>query len=373
VNLEVNVEKTKDQARFFIIEFETFNVQSCYLKVLIQFTNSGIYCQQAKVYIDPWKPVDKAIITHAHSDHARAGSKEYLAHDDSQFILRHRLGNISLQTIPYYQTIKINGVQISLHPAGHIIGSAQVRLEYLGEVWVISGDYKVKRDGYTIPFEPIKCQHFVTESTFGLPIYNFPDSDKVNQQMNKWVAQNALEGQSSVIIAYALGKAQRILNGLETDLPILLHTTVFNTNEALRLDNSRYIKFTPELKKEQINPGVVIATSMAMGTPWLRRFDPYKLAMCSGWMQLRGARRRRNADMGFIMSDHADWVGLNEAVLATGAENVYVTHGYKTNYAKWLRENYRLNAFEIETLFEGEGIESDSSENESEKKEISTL
>lgn len=340
--------------------------------MLIQFTNSGIYCQQADLYIDPWKPVNKAIITHAHSDHARSGSRRYLAHTDSEMILRYRLGQISLQTIGYNEPITINGVRITLHPAGHIIGSAQVRLEYMGEIWVISGDYKVKTDGYTIPFEPIKCQHFVTESTFGLPIYNFPDTVDLNAQMNRWVAMNATEGFNSVIIGYALGKAQRILKGLETDLPILLHTTVYNTNEALGFDNSRYIKFQPDLKREEFTPGVILATSMAMGTPWLRRFEPYKLAMCSGWMQLRGARRRRNADIGFVMSDHADWVGLNEAVLATGAENIYVTHGYKSNYSKWLRENYGLNAFEIETLFEGESIENDSSENGQEEKSITT-
>ncbi len=134
--------------------------------MLIQFTGNGIYCAQADVYVDPWTPVNRAIITHAHSDHARRGSRSYLAHHDSANILRYRLGEISLQTIGYNETINMNGVEISLHPAGHITGSAQVRLSYKNEVWVVSGDYKVKPDGYTIPFEPVKCQHFVTESTF---------------------------------------------------------------------------------------------------------------------------------------------------------------------------------------------------------------
>lgn len=337
--------------------------------MLLTFTHKGIYCAQADLYIDPWRPVDKAIITHAHSDHARTGSKHYLAHKDSEFILRYRLGPISLETLDYYQSISINGVNISLFPAGHIIGSAQVRLEYKGEIWVVSGDYKVKQDGYTVPFEPVKCQHFITESTFGLPIYNFPEKEIVNAQMNKWVAENAEQGLNSIIIGYALGKAQRILNGLDTDLPILLHSTVYNTNDALGLDNSRYQKFTQDFKKEDLNPGVIVATASAMGTPWLRRFEPYKLAMCSGWMQLRGARRRRNADMGFVMSDHCDWAGLNEAVLATGAENIYVTHGYRSIYAKWLREQYKLNAVELETQFEGESIENSSIETSKEESE----
>lgn len=340
--------------------------------MLLQFTNSGIYCKQADVYIDPWKPVNKAILTHAHSDHARVASKHYLSHKDSELILKYRLGNISLETVDYGKVVQMNGVNISFHPAGHIIGSAQIRLEYKGEIWVVSGDYKVKPDGYTVPFEPVKCQHFITESTFGLPVYNFPDFEDVNAQLNTWVNENAAQGSNSVIIGYALGKAQRILSALKTDQPILLHSTIYNTNEALGFDNSRYMKFTQEFKKEQVNPGIILATGSVLGSSWLRHFDPYKLAFCSGWMQLRGAKRRRNADKGFIMSDHADWNSLNEAVLATGAENVYVTHGYKSVYAKWLRENYKLNAVEVETLFEGESIENDSAENKEEVKEDST-
>lgn len=336
--------------------------------MLIQFTNKGIYCRQADVYIDPWAPVNKAIITHAHSDHARFGSKHYLAHKDSASILKYRLGDISLETRDYNEPFEMNGVKISLHPAGHVIGSAQVRLQYKNEVWVVSGDYKIKEDHYTIRFEPVKCTHFVTESTFGLPIYNFPAATSINEQMNRWLSANAELGFNSVIIGYALGKAQRILKALNTDLPVLLHSTIYNTNNALGFDNSRYIKFTQEFKKEQLNPGVVLATGTALGSPWLKRFEPYKLAICSGWMQLRGARRRRNADMGFVMSDHADWEGLNYAVDATGAENIYVTHGYKSQFAKWLREEKKLNAFEVETLFEGEGIESETTETTVEEK-----
>lgn len=336
--------------------------------MLISFTNKGIYCPQADVYIDPWKPVDKAIITHAHSDHARWGSKHYLAHKDSEGILRYRLGkDISLQTLEYHETITINNVKISLHPAGHIIGSAQVRLEYEGEIWCISGDYKVKEDGYTVPYEVVKCHNFITESTFGLPVYNFPSKEEINAKMNQWVNDNAAQGLNSILIGYALGKSQRILKALESDKQTVLHTTIYNTNEALGFDNSRYQKFDAEnMKKGFMNGGIIVATGMAMGTPWLRRFEPYKLAVCSGWMQLRGARRRRNADMGFAMSDHCDWPGLNEAVLATGAENIYITHGYKSPFAKWLREKHALNAFELDTLFEGENIENETAQSEEE-------
>jgi len=323
---------------------------------MITFTNKGIYCAAADVYIDPWKPVKKAILTHAHSDHARPGSQSYLAHHDSASILRYRLGEITLETTGYNEPVFMNGVRVSLHPAGHVQGSAQVRLEYQGETWVISGDYKVQHDGLNVPFEPVPCQHFVTESTFGLPIYNFPPAAYVKNELNTWVNNNALLGYNSVVIGYALGKAQRVLSALETGLPVLLHSAVYNTNEALGFSNTRYIRFTDQFTKNLLDPGIVVAPASAMGSPWLRRFEPYRLAVCSGWMQLRGTRRRSNADKGIAMSDHADWTGLNEAVQATGAENVYVTHGYKSQYAAWLRENYGLNAVEVETEYEGDAL-----------------
>jgi putative mRNA 3-end processing factor len=333
---------------------------------VLTFTNKGIYCRQADLHIDPWLPVNKAVITHAHSDHARSGSRQYLGHHDSERILRHRLGNISLQTLPYYKSVNINGVNISLHPAGHIIGSAQVRLEYKGEVWVVSGDYKVQHDHYTVPFEVVKCHHFITESTFGMPVYNFPAAEEVNEQLNDWIDKNTIEGHNSVIIGYALGKAQRILKAISGERRILLHTAIYNTNEAVGFSNAPYKKFQPDFRKEDLLPGVVVATGSAVGSPWLRRFEPYRLAICSGWMQLRGARRRNNADKGFVMSDHADWAGLNYAVKETGAENIYVTHGYKSVFAKWLREKHGLNAVEVETLFEGETISKESGESEPE-------
>ncbi len=332
--------------------------------MLLQFDKDGIYCEQAGIYIDPWKPVDKAIITHAHSDHARWGSKSYLAHHDSKGILKYRLGqDINLETLDYNELITINGVKISLHPAGHIVGSAQVRLEYKGEIWVVSGDYKVMPDGITVPFESVPCHHFITESTFGLPIYNFPEADALNTDLKNWCLKNQAAGKSSVVIGYSLGKAQRILNCIDDlQIPIILHGAIYNTNEALGLTNERYIRYAAGIKKSLNEPVIVVAPPSAIGSSWLRQFDPYELGVCSGWMQLRGARRRRNADMGFIMSDHADWTGLNKAVLATGAENIYVTHGYKSIYAKWLTRQYGLNAVTVDTLFEGEALEQQDAE-----------
>lgn len=339
--------------------------------MLLQFDKDGIYCAQAGVYIDPWKPVDKAIITHAHSDHARWGSKSYLAHHDSEGILKYRLGQeIQLQTLGYNEPVMMNGVRISLHPAGHIIGSAQVRLEYKGETWVVSGDYKVMPDGMTTPFEPVPCHHFVTESTFGLPIYNFPEASALDADLKNWCFKNLNAGKSCVLIGYSLGKAQRILNCLrDMTAPVILHGAIYNTNAALGLSNERYTRYVAGIKKTFQEPVIVVAPPSVIGSSWLRQFEPYELGVCSGWMQLRGARRRRNADMGFVMSDHADWKGLNEAVLATKAEHIYVTHGYKSIYAKWLNEQFGLDAVTVDTLYEGEALEQPDTETTKEEDE----
>ena len=323
---------------------------------MLEFTENGIFCAIADVYIDPWKPVQNAIITHGHSDHARSGNAHYICHQDTLAILRLRLGSeISVQGLSYNQTIFKNGVKISLHPAGHIIGSSQVRLEYKGEIWVVSGDYKLIPDGLSVPFEPVKCHHFITESTFGLPIYKFPPIQDIYSDINKWWHQNAEEGFNSVIIAYALGKSQSILHHLDQSIgDIFLHGAVANVNNAYNAEGHNFpgTWVTPETDRKTIKGAMIVVPPSALSTPWVNKFSPTRKAVCSGWMQLRGARRRSGVDRGFVLSDHCDWAQLNAAVLATGAENIYVTHGYQTTYAKWLRERFQLNATEIKTNFE---------------------
>lgn len=326
---------------------------------MLTFDDKGIYCAQANVYIDPWKPVHKALITHAHSDHAHIGSSAYLCHNDSVALLKLRLGqDINVEGLDYGEPVSINGVKISFHPAGHIIGSAQIRLEYKGEIWVVSGDYKLQHDHVSVPFESVKCHHFITESTFGLPIYNFPSPDVVHADINHWWEKNAEEGKASVIIGYALGKAQRIIHHLDENIGrIYTHGAVDNINNTLQ-QNGMHLKettrVTPDMNKKDFQGAIIVAPPSAIGSPWLNRFAPLSLGVCSGWMQLRGARRRRSADRGFILSDHCDWPQLNEAISLSGAENVYVTHGYKMVFAKWLRESCGLQAFEVDTLYEND-------------------
>lgn len=328
---------------------------------LIQFTTEGLYCPQGKFYIDPWKPVDRAVITHAHSDHARPGSKNYLCHPLTKPILQLRLGDNAYQTAEWGEVVHMNGVKVSLHPAGHIIGSSQVRVEYNGETWVISGDYKTDNDGISGAFEPVKCQHFVTESTFGLPIYKWQPQQLIFEDIKNWVKENHEAGRTSVLIAYSLGKAQRIMKPLaETGLPIFLHGAVHNVHETfikMGIDLPAAHRVTPTTPKAEMQGNIVVAPSGAEGSSWIKKFTPYRVGVCSGWMQVRGNKRRRNADAGFALSDHAGWEGLLQAVEATEAEHVFTTHGFQAAFSRYLNE-HNIASSEIKTEF---GSDEDSS------------
>lgn len=321
---------------------------------LIEFTDCGLFCRAGDFYIDPWKPVNKAVITHAHSDHARWGSNFYLCHHLTKPVIQLRLGTTNVQSIGWNETIYINGVRITLHPAGHIIGSSQIRVEYNGEVWVISGDYKTENDGISGEFEPVVCNTFITESTFGLPIYKWKKQLEIFSNIQMWIRNNQALGKTSVLIAYSLGKAQRLLPCIsEVTDTILLHGAVYNVHMAIEnagLKLPQVMRVTPETPKELLKGNVVIAPSGAEGSPWIRKFAPYEIGICSGWMQVRGNVRRKNADAGFVLSDHADWDGLLESIKATEAEKVYVTHGFKSAFSRYLNEN-GISAAEIKTEY----------------------
>jgi putative mRNA 3-end processing factor len=327
---------------------------------LLQFTDKGIWCEPAGIYIDPWRPVQKALITHGHSDHARWGHKEYLCTEAAAPAIRYRLGDIKLQTTPFGKTTTINGVKFSFHPAGHVPGSAQIRVEYNGEVWVASGDYKLEDDGLTEAFEPVKCHTFITESTFGLPVYNWKPQAEVFEEINNWWYANAEVGKVSLLSCYSLGKAQRILYGLDTSIgPIFTHGAIENTNQVLRkqgilLPETQLAK--ADIPKTEFKGAMVLAPPSAINSSWSKRFKPLSIGIASGWMTLRGARRRRAADRGFVLSDHADWKDLNTAIDNTGAERVLVTHGYTSVFAKWLRDK-GLNAASVQTEYEGDAAE----------------
>ena len=340
--------------------------------MLLEFTSKGIYCSQLDWYVDPWVPVDKAIITHAHSDHAKWGCNHYLSHELSEPVLRLRLGqDIRLETLSYGQTIIKNGVKISLHPAGHIIGSSQVRLEYQGEVWVVSGDYKVEYDGLSTAFEPVACHSFITECTFGLPVFKWEQQSQILAEVNEWWKTNSENDITSVLLGYPLGKIQRLLFHLNPEIgKIYAHGSVFNTTNVLRSSEIRFpeiTRVTNEIDKKHYRKAMILAPPSAIQSPWIKKFKPFSAGLASGWMTLRGAKRRRPVDRGFILSDHADWDGLLGAIEATGAERVFATHGYKSIFARHLRE-LGYDAHEADTLWEGEVAEESGGEDTEEAK-----
>jgi putative mRNA 3-end processing factor len=309
---------------------------------LIVLRPEGLYCPPGGFHIDPWRPVERAVITHAHADHARAGHAHYLAAAPARQVLRARLGDIALQALDYGQAVDMQGVRVSLHPAGHVLGSAQVRVEHRGRVWVASGDYKLGADATCAAFEPVRCEAFITESTFGLPVYRWPAADDVFAQIDAWWRANAAAGRASVLYCYAFGKAQRILAGVDATIgPIVCHGAVELLNAAYRTSGVRLpvtLRAGDVADKATLRRALVLAPPSAQGSPWLKRFGEYSDGFASGWMQLRGVRRRRALDRGFVLSDHADWLGLQRAIAATGAQRVIVTHGYVDVLVRWLRE-----------------------------------
>jgi putative mRNA 3-end processing factor len=338
---------------------------------LVIETPDGLYCREGGFHIDPWRPVERAVITHAHADHARAGHAHYLASTPSAGVLRARLGaDIDLQTLGYGERLRHRGVTLSLHPAGHVLGSAQVRLEHAGRVWVASGDYFLRGDGAgddnptCEPFEPVRCDCFITESTFGLPIYRWPTARTVFADIDAWWRANAAAGRPSLLLAYSFGKAQRLLAGVDAGIgPIFVHGAVETLNRAYRaagvaLPPTRRVNEVAE--RDEFRAALVVAPPSVQGSVWTRRFAQVgggaSDAFASGWMQLRGTRRRRGVDRGFALSDHADWPGLQRAIIESGAGRVLVTHGYEAVMVRWLREQ-GLEAGSFRTEYGDEALD----------------
>jgi putative mRNA 3-end processing factor len=313
------------------------------MNAILEFTPSGFYCREGDFHIDPRRPVKRAVITHAHADHARVGSQSYLCAKDSQRLLQARLGReASIETLEYGEVKTVNAVRLSLHPAGHILGSSQVKVEQDGNTWVVSGDYKTDSDPTCAPLEPLRCHTFISESTFGLPIFRWPSPEQVMQEINSWWRSNRDQKRTSILFAYALGKAQRILAGLDRSIgPILTHGAIEKITQCYRdvginLSDTRYVG---AIEKNDLPEGALVITPPSADNPaWMRRFPERSRAFASGWMRIRGNRRRRSVDRGFIISDHSDWAGLVDTIAASGAEKIMLTHGYATEMARWLQE-----------------------------------
>lgn len=312
---------------------------------LIISNSQGLYCPQGNFYVDPLRPVHRALITHAHSDHARSGSESYLTVQDGLHVLRSRIGkSANIETIKYGERRTINGVSVSFHSAGHVLGSAQIRIEYKGEVCVVSGDYKTRTDPTCAPFEPVECNTFITESTFGLPIYRWPDPSIVAHELNEWWANNRNNGRTSVVLAYSFGKAQRIMKMLDASIgPIYVHSTVDKLNKEYIASGVSFPEYGSlgDLRSTAILPllkgSLIIAPPSAATNEWIKMLGDYQTAFASGWMRVRANRKSNSVDRGFVLSDHADWTELLQVIGASKAEEVVVAHGYVRPLIKHLQ------------------------------------
>lgn len=318
-------------------------------------TAEGLYCPAAQAWIDPHRPVTRALITHAHADHARPGCDEYWATTSSEGILRQRLGqSINLRTLNYRQQQQIGNAVVSFHSAGHVLGSAQIRLEVNGEVWVVTGDYKRCPDPSCEPFDPVPCDVLITEATFALPIYRWSDGATLAHSIKEWWQGD--RSRPSLLFCYAFGKAQRVmaeLAAIGVDDEVLLHGAVETVTRHYRdlsvpMVPSRPVSELP--RKESLAGRLVLAPPSAHRSSWMRRFPAPQTAFASGWMAVRGARRRKGYERGFVLSDHADWQGLIRTVKESGAQRVYVTHGQNDVLARYLNEVEGIQAAPLAAL-----------------------
>jgi putative mRNA 3-end processing factor len=321
-------------------------------------TPAGLYCEAGDFHIDPWGPTPRALITHAHGDHARPGSAAYLCAEPGALLLTRRLEPARIETVAYGNRLTIGSVDVSFHPAGHVLGSAQIRIEGPGGVWVVSGDYKRAGDPTCAPFEPVRCDVFVTESTFALPIYHWDSTSDVIAELHGWWRANAERGLTSIVFCYTIGKAQRLLAELVavTDRPVLVHGMLLPVIDVYRAAGVRMLPTQPLLERPRgtsLAGELVLAPLSARGTPWMRRLGRLSDGLASGLMRVRGVRRQRAYDRGFVLSDHADWPSLLQTITETGASRVLATHGHAEALMRYLREQ-GLDAGVLRTAWEGE-------------------
>ena len=329
-------------------------------------TPAGLYCPAGDFYIDPWAPVLRALITHGHGDHARFGSSAYLCAAPCAPILARRFGpDARIESIGYGQAITLGSTTVSFHPAGHVLGSAQIRIEGPEGVWGVSGDYKRADDPTCARFEPVVCDTFVTESTFGLPVYRWDPTAAVIAEIIEWWDDNKRRALTSVLFCYTLGKAQRLLAELArvTDRPVYVHGMMIPMIELYRSAGVAMLPTVPLIEKPRgasFAGELVLAPLSARGTPWMRRLGDLSDAFASGLMRVRGVKRQRAFDRGFVLSDHADWPALLSTIAETGASRVLTTHGHAEALARFLA-GHGMETGVIRTAWEGEaGADGDS-------------
>ncbi len=303
-------------------------------------TPAGLYCRRGDFYIDPVRAVDKAVITHGHSDHARPGHGAVLATRETLDLMRLRYGDDfagTAQAVRYGETLHLDGTTVTLHPAGHVLGSAQVAVAADGLTIVASGDYKDVADPTCAPFELVRCDVFITEATFGLPVFRHGDA---GAEIDKLLRSVALFAERAHLVgAYSLGKAQRVIALIRAagyDKPIYLHgaldaITRYYAN-AIDLGELRNVRGTP---KTDLAGAIALCPPSALKDVWTRRFPDPLTSFASGWMRVRARARQHGVELPLVISDHADWNGLTATVAATGASEIWVTHGAEEALVHW--------------------------------------
>ena len=304
---------------------------------------AGLYCPPGDFHIDPTRPVAHAIITHGHSDHARAGHGAVAATPETLAIMAARYGDAfagATEALRYGQTITRNNVEITLVPAGHVLGSAQAVLRHKGMTIVVSGDYKRRRDPTCPPFEPVPCDVFVTEATFGLPVFNFPDAADEIARLLKSVEQ--FPERTHLVGAYSLGKAQRIIRLLRE----AGYEKTLYQHGAMQSMNALYERFGITLgplepatiesgSKKDFAGAIVIAPPSSIDDRWTRRFADPLPAFASGWMRIRARARQRQVELPLVVSDHADWNELTTTIREIAPGEVWITHGNEEALLRW--------------------------------------
>ena len=314
---------------------------------LISQKSQGLYCESANIWIDPYKPVEKAIITHAHSDHFTNGCREYICSIETGLLLKKRFGNnINLKTVEYDKKFLINGINFSLHPSGHILGSSQIKIMTDSETWLITSDFKRQKDKTCKSYERLKTDFLICESTFGLPIFNWESTNKIIDKITKWVNQS--EDSTSILFCYSLGKAQRLLSELNSQnfKNIYVHKSINNINTiyknlGIELEEAKI--FDNNLEINNLKDCLLLLPPSLNNQNFLKKFKRFQTGFASGWMSIRALKKRSGFDKGFTISDHADWNGLIKTIKESEAKRVFLNHGDGESLANFLRDKEGLD------------------------------
>ena len=331
---------------------------------LLMPTPAGLCCPPGGFHIDPLRPVDKAVITHAHADHARAGHRHVLATRETLDLMRLRYGDDfaeSAQPVAYGETVNLGDVTVSFHPAGHVLGSAQILVESCSLRIVASGDYKDVADPTCAPFVPISCDVFISEATFGLPVFRHGDPASEIAKLMRSLA--LFPDRAHLVGVYALGKAQRVIALLRAagyEAPIYLHGALETITRyyAHRFDLGE-LRLARDARKGELAGAVTLCPPAALNDVWTRRFPDPVACFASGWMRVRARARQRGVELPLVISDHCDWDGLTRVIPATGASSVWVTHGAEEALVRWC-ETHGLRAQPLHLVGYGEEEEADS-------------